>query len=67
LFDLSNDPNEHVDLASEKPDIVAKLRSRLETINITVYSPDRGAVQNHLKCQIGVQKYGGYFGPFLDL
>jgi arylsulfatase I/J len=67
LYDLSNDPNEHVDLAPSKPDIVAKLRSRLESINSTVFSPDRGPPLGHLKCQVAVEKYGGFFGPFLDL
>lgn len=67
LFDLTNDMGEHTDISAAKPQIVATMRRRLEQINASVFSPDRGPGQQQLGCEVGVNKYKGYWGPFLDL
>jgi len=70
LYDLTNDPNEHTDLAVNggHSALVAKMRARLEAMNATVFTPDRGTNKaNTLGCTVGVKEYNGYFGPFLDL
>lgn len=44
------------------------MRARLEAINETVFSPERGPnVGGTLGCEVGVKQYKGYWGPFLDL
>ena len=58
---------EHTDISATKPAIVAKMRERLEQINATVFSPNRGLGQQKLSCEVGVNQYRGYFGPFLHL
>ena len=58
---------EHTDISAAKPTIAAKMRERLEQINATVFSPNRGPGQQKLSCEVGVNRYRGYFGPFLNL
>jgi hypothetical protein len=65
LYDLRADPNEHTNLASAEPALVAHLRARLEAINRTAFSPDRGSNGHQLGCKVGVEAYGGFWGPFL--
>lgn len=67
LYDLSTDPGEHTDISAAQPTIATRMRARLEQINATVFSPNRGTVQQALGCEVGVNRYHGYWGPFLDL
>lgn len=58
------DPTEHDDIAAGNPAIVKELYTRILEIQKTVYSPDRGA-DNGLACKAAVQKWGGFWGPFV--
>ena len=62
---LLSDPTEHVDIAAAQPAIATQLRARLLALNATAFSPSRGKGQAKLKCAVGVQRYGGFWGPFL--
>lgn len=42
------------------------MRMRLEEINKTVFSPRRGPA-SPLGCEVAVQKYGGFWGPFIGI
>lgn len=64
LYDLNADPNEHVDVASTHPKMVAKLHSRLLAINSSVFSPARGTPDPR-GCVVALGTYGGFWGPFL--
>ena len=57
----------HTDISAAQPTIATRMRARLEQINATVFSPNRGTVQQALGCEVGVNRYHGYWGPFLDL
>jgi len=71
LFDLSADPAEHVNVASEYPDVVRELRLSLEAHNATVFAPLRpDALQK--ACAVALSLYKdpshafGWWGPFAD-
>lgn len=66
LFNLENDPNEHTDLASQHPDVVTALRSRIVALNQTTFSPLRGKADPD-GCHTALTKYGGFWGPFVDI
>ena len=39
---------------------------RLHQINLTFFAPDRGE-KDPAACEAAVKKYGGYWGPFVDV
>lgn len=65
LFQVFQDPTEQTDVAGEHPDIVADMMAELNQLQKTVWNPDRGT-DDGLACQVAMDKYGGFFGPFLD-
>ena len=65
LYDIFADPTEHHDLAASQPEILTKLRSRLQELNKQNYDPDRGRGDPRA-CQQAVAN-GGFYGPWLDL
>ena len=78
LFRIDTDPTEHHDLlghgASPNASIVARaaaMMMKLKKQNATTFSPERGpgeADKNTVtaSCKAALDKYGGFFGPFLD-
>ena len=64
LFDLWNDPNEHENVASLYPDIVLSLFQRMQSLQKTVFSPNRGVDQPQA-CETALNTWKGYWGPFL--
>lgn len=66
LFDISNDPNEHVDLATNKTFslILKKLQEQLATLNEGNFNPLRGEMSDDM-CNSSFAN-GGYYGPFVD-
>ena len=58
------DPTEHTDLAAEQPALVAKLTNLLQTANESVFSPDRGPVQQAAACA-QAKKNQNFWGPWL--
>ena len=64
LFDISetmHGDNEHTDLAATQPDMVKKMRARLEQINATVFSPNRGPADKELGCNVALNDYSGFW------
>ena len=76
LFRIDTDPAEHHDLLGGSPNasIVARaaaMMMELKKHNATTFSPERGpgeADKNTVSasCKAALDKYGGFFGPFLD-
>ena len=64
LFNLWTDPNEHNNVASLYPDVVLSLYQRIQTLQMTVFSPNRGMDQP-LACETALHTWKGYWGPFL--
>ena len=66
LFNLDDDPTEHVDLATQKPELLHRLRKRAEALDATVYqSPGSTAVDPAAK-QAAIDRYAGFWGPWQD-
>jgi hypothetical protein len=64
LFNLSNDPTEHVDLGTTEPALARDLYGRLKAYSKTLYDPDRGVVDAQGACG-QMARNGGFFGPWL--
>ena len=65
LFDVVADPNEHVDLAAERPSVMQDLRTQLTRLNKGLFNPGRGET-NVTACDVGVEE-GGFYGPFVGI
>ena len=65
LYNVFTDTTEHNDVASTYPDIVTSMRARISELNATMYRPDRGT-PSKLACTAALEKWGGFWGPFLD-
>jgi arylsulfatase I/J len=65
LFQLDADESEHHDVVRRNPGVVEYMHSRLVAHNATVFSPDRGVVQNETACAAAMDR-GGFWGPFAD-
>ena len=65
LFDLAADPLEANDLAATMPQRVASMRARLEALLPTAFNPRRGK-EDAAACDAALQRYGGFWGPFLE-
>jgi len=63
LYNVFDDPTESINLASTMPDLFNQLLARLDEIQLTVYSPDRGR-KSPRACE-AASKRGYYWGPFL--
>ena len=63
LYNIFEDPSESNNLASTMPDLFNQLLARLDEIQLTVYSPDRGR-KSPRACE-AASKRGFYWGPFL--
>lgn len=63
LFDVVDDPSEYVDLASTRPDVVAKLSARLAALMLGVFEGQ--AATNFTKEDVceATQRNGGYLTP----
>ena len=65
LFNIKSDPNEHVNLATKMPDVLAEMQEKLRKYQETHFNPDRGTVWPEA-CKMALNKYGGFWGPFLQ-
>ena len=63
LFNLESDPSEYRDLASELPDVAARLRARIAELQESVYDPWRGG-DDGAACAAAAARWGGFWGPF---
>ena len=66
LYDLQSDPLEATDLAASYPEKVSDLWQRLEAHEATAFNPDRGKTDPKA-CEMALGKYGGFWGPFVDV
>lgn len=65
LFNYLTDPTEHADVAESNPDVVAKMYARLQELQKSAFSPDRGTVQA-AACDAALKQWGGFWGPFMQ-
>jgi len=65
LFRLDTDPTEHVDLATSKPQILQRMLSLLKMHNTSVFSPDRGTPDIDGACKAAMERYSGFWGPWV--
>merc|ERR1712232_865236 len=64
LFDILQDPGEHVNLAAKKPEVFQQMMKRVAELQQTVFSPHRGEV-DPAACDMALGKYKGFWGPFV--
>ena len=65
LFNVYEDPSESNNLAESMPDLFASMLTRLDEVQQTTYSPDRGGY-NRAACQQAIEN-NNYWGPFIEL
>merc|ERR1712228_578339 len=63
LYDVVDDPAEHVNLARSLPDVWHDMNNRRKEIERTVFSPDRGT-QDEAACEAVTKLYNGFWGPW---
>eukprot|EP00035_Acanthoeca_spectabilis_P017658 m.371226 g.371226 ORF g.371226 m.371226 type:complete len:556 (+) comp16683_c0_seq28:2454-4121(+) len=66
LFNVWTDPGEHNNVAAEQPEIFNSMLARLDQVQSSVYSPNRGEATDNLACDVSLNKYGAYWGPFIQ-
>ena len=64
LYNIMKDPLEHVNLASQMPDMLKDMQTKLQKYQATHFNPDRGNIWPGA-CDTALNKYGGFWGPFL--
>ena len=65
LYNIKDDPEERVNLASKMPDVIQKLQKSLAKYSASRFNPDRGKAWPGA-CSTAIKKYGGYWGPFIQ-
>jgi arylsulfatase I/J len=66
LYNILEDPGEHVNLAAEKPKVFNRMITRIAEINKGFFDPVRGQTDPRA-CELALTKYGGFWGPFVDV
>ena len=64
LYNIRNDPEEHVNLAKTMPDMLESMQAKLKNYQATRFEPDRGSKWPEA-CDAALNQYGGFWGPFL--
>ena len=64
LFNLSADPGESASVSAAQPELFARMLARVDELQRSVYSPDRGDVDAGA-CEQALGPNGGYWGPWL--
>jgi len=74
LFDVKNDPTEHIDISKQMPSIVNQLTARLTELRKGFYTNNEVGknscppnIAGECACWMAVNKYGGYFGPYQEV
>ena len=62
---IRNDPNEHVNLAQTMPDVLKMMQEKLKMEQASRFQPDQGDHARIKFCDIGLNKYGGFWGPIM--
>jgi len=66
LYDVMADPGEHSNIASANPQLFYQMLARIQDIQATVFSPNRG-VASSLACEMALKRYNGFWGPFVGI
>lgn len=66
LYDIFQDPNEHVNIAQQEPEVFARMLARVDELQKSVFSPDRGSV-DFQACKVANSQHGGFWGPWVDI
>lgn len=66
LYNIKNDPEEYDNLALKLPDKLEEMQRKLSAYQKTYFNPDRGSFSTEA-CAAAVNKYGGFWGPYVDL
>ena len=64
LYNVFTDPTEHQNIVDQHPALVDEMLARLDLLNQTLFSPDRGN-ETIQSCIVAEKKYKGYYGPFV--
>ena len=64
LYNIKTDPEERMNLAKQMPDVLEKMRAALREYQKGHFNPDRGSIWPGA-CDVAVNQYGGFWGPFL--
>jgi hypothetical protein len=67
LFDLINDPTEHVDLCASQSALCKGMQNKLATANLTYYEPFRGCPVVETYCAASDLPRNATFGPFVNV
>ena len=63
LYNIKEDPEERVNLATKMPDVIKEMQQKLAKYQATHFGPKHGPGQL-LACQAAMNKYKGFWGPF---
>ena len=66
LFNIVQDPEERNNLAESMPAKLKEMQGIFEKVNATYFNPNRGKV-DPVACETAFNKYGGFWGPFIDI
>jgi len=66
LFNIMEDPGEHVNLAATHPAVFKQMVDRIAEINKGFFNPDRGQ-SDPKACEMAMTKYAGFWGPFVGV
>ena len=64
LYNIIDDPLEHINLATKETEILGTLQKKLAKYQTSYFNPDRGK-ESSLACDAALNKYGGFWGPYL--
>lgn len=64
LFNVFDDPTEHVNLAAARPEVVRAMSARVKELQAGIFAPMRGTVDNKEACKAGDVTWKGFVGPF---
>ena len=65
LYNIKEDPGEHSELSVTMPSVLRSMRAKLKKYQDTYFNPDRGNHSWPGACDYALNKYGGFYGPFL--
>ena len=66
LFNIRDDPTEHINLAEKMPSVLEDMRKKLTGYQESQFKPDTGEFVMQMACDTAMNKYGGFWGPFLQ-
>ena len=64
LYNIREDPYEHVNLVSKLPDKLKEMQAKLAAYQATYFTPDRGKFWPSA-CEYALHIYSGFWGPFI--